>query len=935
MKKFLLIAIIAVFAMAFIACDDPFNPGTGDKDPPRITWVGERPNHPEDPEVNWVYYNTVDKKAYIWDGEAWFTLAVSGNDGAPGEKGEDGTPGEKGDDGVSIYWQGSFDSHPASPQLNWAYYNSTDRKAYIWDGTVWTILAESGSDGAPGEKGDDGEKGDKGDDGTPGEKGDKGDDGTPGEKGDKGDDGAPGVSIYWQGEFNSHPANPQLNWAYYNPIDGIAYIYNGTEWVVLIMGIPVPVTETVDISEILGVTAPVAGKAPVTTIVSNYQYSGTVTWSPAVTLFGEEQSYTATIKLTPRYGFTMTGVSMNFFTVAGATFVFNNANSGEIIAVFPPTETQTHTGRVFFLAPNGNDTTGDGSIDNPWFSMQKANNEAQPGDTFYLRGGVYMYTTARTLDTDSTNYGGGAYSSGRPIIRLTRSGTAGNPITYTAYPEDTERPILDMSGVARTTAIGYGQNAASGSRADYTILNGFDIRGLPSGGSTSGAYNVIYLHMGSWNTISNLRIYENAGTGIFVPNAQVSAYNLILNVDSFSNRSLTSAGANGSIDGFGLHVHQNSVGNVVKGSRSWLCGDDGIDLINCRAMVVIDGFWCGYQGMFYTAASNPTWEDLWTFNFSKTQAATTNGRAIADNGNGIKAGGWDMTTAVQQAPTIGFPRQVVRYSLSISNPHTGFNTNHQYGNGNTFVNNSGWNNNVNYRFAHRAAYSSAPYIRQVAGATGWPTGTPNYPTANINAHDVVAKNNVSLGGGPWAGRPVFGLIDDQKPYPPPGTPVNTAWRASAANGNINNDYNLLWAPYQVMWLDVESGIIENNTWTMEDRGGKANHAYDSWSRITLTMVRGTVDTPYARNWEQQIMDINQNPYGLTDDDFFSLDEAYFFSPRNADGSLPDVPLLRPKPGTIPDIMGMGYTAPDNNEDGYGNAWKMVGAMPLMPLVQWW
>ena len=692
---------------------------------------------------------------------------------------------------------------------------------------------------------------------------------------------------------------------------------------------------TIDISEIEGVVVPVTHGFPVSSIIATEQFTGTVEWSPNVSIFGAGQTYTATIRLTPRPGYTVARVSANFFEVDGADSVVNSANSGVITAVFP--ETESLSGRVFYLAPTGNDDTGDGSIENPWFSMQKANNQAEPGDTYYLRGGVYNYTTAHS-DTLNESYSGGSYSSGRPIIRLNRSGTAGNPITYTAYPEDTERPILNMSGVTRTTAIGFGNNSGS-TRADYIILNGFDIRGLPSGGSTSGAYNVIYLYAGSWNTISNLRIYENAGTGIFVPNGQVTAYNLILNVDSFSNRSLTSASANGSIDGFGFHIQQNSVGNVVKGCRSWLCGDDGIDLINCRATVVIDGFWCAYQGMFYTADYNPTWEDIWSFQFEMTQAArpltsTGGGRAIADNGNGIKAGGFDMTASVQQAPTM-FPRQVVRFSLSISNPHTGFNTNHQYGNGNTFVNNSGWNNNVNFRFAHRAAYSSAPYIRQAAGATGWPTGSPNYPTANVNAHDIVAKNNVSLGGGHWAGVPVFGLVDDQKPYPPEGTTVGSSWRASEANGNINNNYNLLWAPYQVMWLDIESGTIENNSWTMEDRGGKADHAYDAWSRITLTMVRGTADTPYANNWQQQIMDINQNPYELTDDDFFSLDETLFFSPRNPDGSLPEIDLLRPKPGTVPYNMGMGYTALDLNEDGYGNAWKMVGAMPQMDLVQWW
>lgn len=41
-------------------------------------------------------------------------------------------------------WQGTQTSHPANPQLNWAYYNSTDRKSYIYSGGAWQILSQDG-----------------------------------------------------------------------------------------------------------------------------------------------------------------------------------------------------------------------------------------------------------------------------------------------------------------------------------------------------------------------------------------------------------------------------------------------------------------------------------------------------------------------------------------------------------------------------------------------------------------------------------------------------------------------------------------------------------------------------------------------------------------------------------------------------------------------
>jgi len=96
--------------------------------------------------------------------------------------------------------------------------------------------------------------------------------------------------------------------------------------------VPVAVT----ITGIEGVPAPVHGAAPVTTISSNTQYTGIVSWSPGHNPFYGGQQYTATISLTPQPGFTFTGVAEDFFTVAGATEVTSSADSAVITAVFPP-----------------------------------------------------------------------------------------------------------------------------------------------------------------------------------------------------------------------------------------------------------------------------------------------------------------------------------------------------------------------------------------------------------------------------------------------------------------------------------------------------------------------------------------------------------------------------------------------------------------------
>jgi len=95
--------------------------------------------------------------------------------------------------------------------------------------------------------------------------------------------------------------------------------------------------KTISIAEIQGVTAPVAGGIPITTITENEQYTGTVLWSPVDSTFQNSTVYFATITLTPKKGYTLQGVKADFFTVTGANDVKNDKNSGVITVIFPRT----------------------------------------------------------------------------------------------------------------------------------------------------------------------------------------------------------------------------------------------------------------------------------------------------------------------------------------------------------------------------------------------------------------------------------------------------------------------------------------------------------------------------------------------------------------------------------------------------------------------
>jgi hypothetical protein len=93
----------------------------------------------------------------------------------------------------------------------------------------------------------------------------------------------------------------------------------------------------------------------VTTTTAGPGYTGTVIWSGSPGTFAPGTTYTATITLTPTSGYTLTGVTANLFTVAGATSVANSANTGVITAVFPATayilgDTGPGGGKIFYVA---------------------------------------------------------------------------------------------------------------------------------------------------------------------------------------------------------------------------------------------------------------------------------------------------------------------------------------------------------------------------------------------------------------------------------------------------------------------------------------------------------------------------------------------------------------------------------------------------------
>lgn len=101
-------------------------------------------------------------------------------------------------------------------------------------------------------------------------------------------------------------------------------------------------------------------------------------------------------------------------------------------------------GTDYFVSKSGNDSTGDGTISNPWRTIEYAIENVYPGDILYMREGIY-----------------------NEQLFSVRDGTADNYITISTYKD--EEAIIDGTGVES------GNNGAIITNS-YLKLIGFTIR---------------------------------------------------------------------------------------------------------------------------------------------------------------------------------------------------------------------------------------------------------------------------------------------------------------------------------------------------------------------------------------------------------------------------------------------------------------------------
>ncbi len=93
-----------------------------------------------------------------------------------------------------------------------------------------------------------------------------------------------------------------------------------------------------------------------------------------------------------------------------------------------PTRLPASSGPQYYVSTSGNDTTGDGSIGNPWRTPQKALNTVPlSGSIINLRTGTYAHT-------------------GGTQLTWSRAGSSSNPVTMRNYPGETASLTFSGSG---------------------------------------------------------------------------------------------------------------------------------------------------------------------------------------------------------------------------------------------------------------------------------------------------------------------------------------------------------------------------------------------------------------------------------------------------------------------------------------------------------
>ena len=121
-----------------------------------------------------------------------------------------------------------------------------------------------------------------------------------------------------------------------------------------------------------------------------------------------------------------------------------------LVSIFGFSQTFWH------VSVSGSDATGNGTLNNPYASLQKAEQQVQPGDTVYVHEGTYR----------NDDFNDGDIWVGDNLLAITANGTESDPITFSPYPGD--NVILEFDST-------YGVIIRNSSYINFT---GFEVKGI-------------------------------------------------------------------------------------------------------------------------------------------------------------------------------------------------------------------------------------------------------------------------------------------------------------------------------------------------------------------------------------------------------------------------------------------------------------------------
>ncbi len=135
----------------------------------------------------------------------------------------------------------------------------------------------------------------------------------------------------------------------------------------------------------------------------------------------------------------------------------------------PPTPTRapttaptpSGTGKVYYVATTGNDTTGNGSTTSPWRTIAKGVSVLNAGDTLYLKGGTYLQSSSLHISR-----------SGTATARITISTAPGEPSLAVISGDTNGNGVADRSDTPATdTSSSTGWELIDITGANVTLQN--------------------------------------------------------------------------------------------------------------------------------------------------------------------------------------------------------------------------------------------------------------------------------------------------------------------------------------------------------------------------------------------------------------------------------------------------------------------------------